>query len=236
MDLASNNILFVMEGKREESVVESMQKVLFDDKTVITCVFGTVVYALYNEIKEDRDLDVFTLLKSRIKELQKFDRNTFSEIYLFFDYDAHASNASNTKLEVLFSTFDNETENGKLYVSYPMLEALKHYTTLQDFKTKIAKCNDQYKKQVNRECDPKYIDFNRYDKEIWGKLSEAHLCKMNYIVTDDYKFPTEYFSQSSIFEKQKEKYKVPNEVGVLSAFPVFLYDEFGREKLLRKLK
>lgn len=158
-----------------------MQKVLFDDKTVITCVFGTVVYALYNEIKEDSDLDVFTLLKSRIRELQKFDRNTFSEIYLFFDYDAHASNASNTKLEVLFSTFDNETENGKLYVSYPMLESLKHYTTLQDFKTKIAKCNEQYKKQVNRECDPKYIDFNRYDKEIWRELSEAHLCKMNYI-------------------------------------------------------
>ena len=221
MDLASSNSLFVMEGKREESVVESIQKVLFDDKTVITCVFGTVVYALYNEIKEDSDLDVFTLLKSRIRELQKFDRNTFSEIYLFFDYDAHASNASNTKLEVLFSTFDNETENGKLYVSYPMLESLKHYTTLQDFKTKIAKCNDQYKKQVNRECDPKYIDFNRYDKEIWRELSEA---------------PTEYFSQLSIFEKQKEKYKVPNEVGVLSAFPVFLYDEFGREKLLRKLK
>ena len=61
-----------------------MQKVLFDDKTVITCVFGTVVYALYNQIKEDSDLDVFTLLKSRIRELQRFDRNTFSEIYLFF--------------------------------------------------------------------------------------------------------------------------------------------------------
>jgi len=59
---------------------------------------------------------------------------------------------------------------------------------------------------------------------------------MNYIVTDDYRFPTKYFSQLSIFEKQKEKYKVPNEVGVLSTFPVFLYDEFGTEKLSRKLK
>lgn len=238
MGLASNNILFVLEGHKEKSVVKGVQEFLMGDKTLITCVFGTVVYALYNEMKKDADLDVFSLLKNRIKELQNFKRDAFSEIYLFFDYDNHSSNASDVKMESLLNIFDNETENGKLYVSYPMLEALKHYKNMQDFKEQIGKCSSNYKKQVNEECDSRYKNFNSYDKAVWYELIEAHLCKMNYIMTDEYTFPTKNFTQLSIFEKQKEKYLsiIPYTVGVLSAFPIFAYDYFGSEKILKKLK
>lgn len=238
MGSALHNILFVIEGDKEESVVKNLQKVFFGEKTIITCVFGTVVYALYKEISADTDLDVFPLLQKRLKELEGFTRDSFSEVYLFFDYDKHASNASDTKLEALLNTFDNETENGKLYVSYPMLEALKHCNNLACFKDLIAKCSPDYKKQVNREGASKYIDFNTYDKKVWSELTEAHLCKMNYIVTDNYSFPTDYFLQSLIFEKQKVKYGAKDDktVAVLSAFPIFIYDYFGSITLEEKLK
>lgn len=231
MDSTSHKILFVMEGAKEEVVVKSLQENFFVGRTMITCVFGTVIYALYNEIKQDASLDVFSILKKRIRDLKDYNRDTFSEIYLFFDYDAHASNASPVKLEALLKTFDNETENGKLYISYPMLEALKHYNNWQDFKDKIAACTPDYKRIVNKECAQKYIDFKIYNKETWKALIMAHLCKMNYIVLGLYQYPIKYFSQLLIFEKQKEKYAITQKkVGVLSAIPIFLYEYYGIEK------
>ena len=72
-----------------------------------------------------------------------------------------------------------------------------------------------------------------YDRVVWIELLRAHLYKMNYIVADNYNFPTQYFSQLSIFEKQLEKYLIKTEkrVAVLSAFPIFVYDYFGNEKI-----
>lgn len=233
MDSVSHNILFVIEGSKEESVVRSLETVFFDKKTIITLVFGTVIYALYKAINEDADLEVFPLLKKRVKGLENYNRNSFSDIYLFFDYDAHATNASDVKMEKLLNTFDNETENGKLYVSYPMLESLKHYRNFEDFKILTAKCSPEYKKEVNNYCSERYIDFKMYDRVVWIELLRAHLYKMNYIVADSYNFPTQYFSQLSIFEKQLEKYLIKTEkrVAVLSAFPIFVYDYFGNEKI-----
>ena len=218
MDSVSHNILFVIEGSKEESVVRSLETVFFGKKTIITLVFGTVIYALYKAINEDADLEVFPLLKKRVKGLENYNRNSFSDIYLFFDYDAHATNASDVK---------------KLYVSYPMLESLKHYRNFEDFKILTAKCSPEYKKEVNNYCLERYIDFKMYDRVVWIELLRAHLYKMNYIVADNYNFPTQYFSQLSIFEKQLEKYLIKTEkrVAVLSAFPIFVYDYFGNEKI-----
>ena len=42
MDSVSHNILFVIEGSKEESVVRSLETVFFGKKTIITLVFGTV--------------------------------------------------------------------------------------------------------------------------------------------------------------------------------------------------
>ena len=61
MDSVSHNILFVIEGSKEESVVRSLETVFFGKKTIITLVFGTVIYALYKAISEDADLEVFPL-------------------------------------------------------------------------------------------------------------------------------------------------------------------------------
>lgn len=58
-------------------------------------------------------------------------REDFSEVYLFFDYDAHQTNlgkaVNEDVIRQMLESFDNETENGKLYISYPMVEALRDY-------------------------------------------------------------------------------------------------------------
>lgn len=185
-------------------------------------------------MKQDEDLDVFSLLKNRITELKNYKKNDFSEIYLFFDCDSHATNASKEKLENLLEIFDDETENGKLYVSYPMVEALKHYKDSESFKNITAICSENYKKEINDFCNQNnisLIDFNQYDKTIWKGLITAHLYKMNYIINDDYSFPTQIYSQLEIFNHQKTKFiDKNNKVSVLSAFPVSIHDYFGNEQ------
>lgn len=229
---SENKILFVFEGKKTEpNIHKKLEEYFFDGRTIITCVFGTVIYAIYKEIYDDPDLDIFTLLRHKITDLKNFTRDDFSEIYLFFDYDSQATNYREHKLNQLLQIFDNETENGKLYISYPMVEALKHYRSGTEFQLLTARCSENYKKEVNQYCEEKYKDFNQYDENIWKELIKLHLYKMNYIVTAEYSYPSKIYSQIDIFNKQKEKFiDKENKVSVLSAFPTFIHDYFGNEK------
>ena len=101
--------------------------------------------------KVDEDLDTFNLLKERSllnKEiLNEFNRNDFAEIYLFFDYDGHSTLANDSKLESMLRFFNEETFVGKLYISYPMVEALKHIQDEDAFRyvKVLAKKNIHYK-------------------------------------------------------------------------------------------
>ena len=84
---------------------------------------------------DDFETDIIEVLRESSKELQKLleglSREDFSEVFLFFDYDAHQTNLGNADgqdaLKQMLESFDNETENGKLYVSYPMVEALRDF-------------------------------------------------------------------------------------------------------------
>ncbi|MCL2246266.1 MAG: hypothetical protein FWC10_04045 [Lentimicrobiaceae bacterium] len=270
----STNILFVFEGARtEDMIVRSLKEyILSNEDLIITCVFGTDIYQLYREIEKDEDFDTFNLIKERNAankiKLKDYNRNNFAEIYLFFDYDAHASLAGATnqygnevkegdeKLKEMLSFFDNETEKGKLYISYPMTEALKHIVCFETFYELTAKCKGHnckykddcdkkdecmselhYKAIVNQENIPHLRDIDKYTKEIWKELIIAHLSKMNYIVNSLHKFPQKIEFQQDIFEKQLDKFinkKCPV-VSVLSAFPVFVHDYFGNEKTKKLL-
>ena len=66
------------------------------------------------------------------QQLKGVRRKDVAQIYLFFDYDGHATLADDDDMARMLAHFDNETENGKLYVSYPMAEALKHWQGFQD--------------------------------------------------------------------------------------------------------
>ena len=59
------------------------------------------------------------------------ERDSVDEVFLFFDYDSHQNNApgceSDALVEAMLLAFDNEHESGKLYISYPMVEALYDY-------------------------------------------------------------------------------------------------------------
>lgn len=239
----ASNILFVFEGaKTERLITDNIKKNLFNqDNVIIQCAYCTTIYNLYNIISKDEDLDTFELLKSipnNTKDLSLFSRKDFAEIYMFFDYDGHTTSASDEKLKQILNFFNEETEFGKLFISYPMVEALKHCSDAIDFKElKVeAKKEIKYKQKVNKECNKEFINMPLYEPSIWFQLIDLHLKKMNQIVEDKFTFPTKNISQSNIFLNQLDKYiNIDSTVAVLSSFPVFLFDYYGCEYILKLL-
>lgn len=230
----SNNILFVFEGERTEiQITENLKKYFQIAKNAIQCAYCSDIYKLYEQINNDDDLDTFMLLKEleiNFEALSAYKRNDFAEIYLFFDYDGHATMADDNKIINMLTIFQDETAAGKLYISYPMVESLKHYPVDSDFKhlKVVAKEIIKYKNIVSNESRKELIDFRKYNSNIWKQLIELHLKKMNYITKDEYCLPVAIITQREIFIKQLEKYiKVDLTVAVLSSFPIFLFDYYG---------
>ena len=152
---------------------------------------------------------------------------------MFFNYDGHSDIADDVKLVKLLEFFNEETDKGKLYINYPMVESLKHISDNNTFQYIKVKCkeNINYKHLVSIDGLKELCNFNKYKLETWKLLIEIHLKKMNYIVNDSFVFPKEIVSQLIIFSKQLEKYiKIDSTVGVLNSFPIFLHDYYGNEK------
>lgn len=256
--------LFIFEGARaEDKLVEKLERNFLGDRHAIKCVFDAEIYQLYRIIKADTDfpLDIVTLLKERSAEnariLKDYERDSFAYVYLFFDYDAHSTLADDGKIKEMLSFFNDETDSGKLYISYPMVEAIRHFRDMQSFKALTVKCKRRncpyvdecvdkeeclnephYKSFVATDSRPQLSNINSYTRQVWQELINAHLCKANYLVNDVFALPSSLILQEDIFLKQLEKHvshKCP-EVAVLSAFPLYVLDYFGCDKIKAYLR
>ena len=79
--------------------------------------------------------DIVTVIKKKLESRNEnpisdeLSITDFSEVYLFFDYDFQNKNLEqkelNAQLNEMLEFFSDETDNGKLYVSYPMIESIK---------------------------------------------------------------------------------------------------------------
>lgn len=130
---------FIVEGEaREPLIIDNISKVFFahGNFKIITLPAGQNIYMLWKKLKEDDfDTDIIEVLREEHEELEEqlagLSRDDFSEVYLFFDYDGHQNNLAEDDdenvLDQMLISFDNETENGKLYISYPMVEALRDF-------------------------------------------------------------------------------------------------------------
>lgn len=234
----ASSILFVFEGeKTEKQITDNLTKYFVNENVNVQCAFCSDIYQLYDKICADEDLDTFAVLKNRpqnIGLLSSYNRSDFAEIYMFFDYDGHIPTASDDKIRDMLIFFNEETDAGKLLISYPMVEAIKHISSsivFQELKVK-AKENINYKNKVSVECANEIRNLTTINKAKWLEIIDIHLKKMNYIVNDIYTLPKTYIPQLEIFDKQLEKYiNVDLTVAILSAFPVFIFDYYGFDKI-----
>lgn len=160
--MKKNKILFIVEGEvAEPRVLQNISEKLGIDSQQIYS-YKTNIYTLYKKLKEtfgeDEDYDIFSFIvelegeKKNPNEIVNIPRSHISEIYLLFDFDAYDSNdiqGNIEKISELVEVFDNESELGKLYISYPMVEALTCYHQIQNSKISFYqfKINDKFSKE-----------------------------------------------------------------------------------------
>ena len=241
-------IAVISEGeKTEKQIINNLENnfTTFSNK-IIFLSYKANIYNLFREIEEDEDIDIISLLKEKqIKankirndveniDVSNINSDDVSQIYLFFDYDGHTENASDEEIVKMLNKFDNETENGKLYISYPMVEALKH---LKKDKLDInnylveAKTRINYKNFVSQNTD--YENLVNLTKGNWFFIISENLKRCLFLLeikNINYEIYSNMINQESIFNKQLNKYISKEEkVLVLSAFPFFLIEHFGEE-------
>ena len=176
---------------------------------------------------------------------------SFSDIYLLFDLDAHffvkyseKTKQVEEKISSMLSFFSESTEKGKLLISYPMIEAIRcfddSYIDLNNseiiiqsfpvYELKEGRGSQTTFKSLVSKFTPNDSDYLKPDYDFRKVIQ-----MINY-----YRFVCNYLKISSsditnsqrIFNEQLEQYMKPSDkVIVLSAFPQFALDLFGTARI-----
>lgn len=245
-----SKILILLEGEKlDKNIIENLKDIHKFNDNIEVIIYKTNIHILYDHIKNEYGttwpVKIIPLLRKKIQNFNLQDSD-IGQIYLFFDSDMQAPQANNERLEEMFKYFNDETKNGKLYISYPMVEAFFDIDFEQEeyYKNKIVEIDGinyerhkDYKSdknilkniKKNSEKDIKiFLDRNKIDI-----IFKQNIKKLNYIVNTDFSF-LDYKSYSKIreldiFNSQVKKYgDLKIKVSVLSPFPKFFIDYFGK--------
>ena len=248
------NIAMIVEGDvREPAVIQNMISVFFRDSQVklITLPAGQNIYMLWKQLRQDAfQTDIIEIVREynpmARKMLQNYRRDDFSEVYLFFDYDGHQGNLGQDEgmsgdevLKAMLQTFDNETDQGKLYVSYPMAEALRDYVrgSCANLTGCFLSVNQfgKYKQQSAQNKESSH--FSKYTFENWQDICTVFGMRASCLFGDNQTLSYSEFrvriSPDSIFSREL-LYSDMGQIFVLSAFPEFLLD-YHKERFWNKM-
>lgn len=236
-----SKILIVVEGSKEEvrilgSNTHGLLSLISNEYEIVP--FCSTIYELYDAYMRGEYDDLVSYL--RYEKGLKIDdnilsKNAFSAIYLIFDFEPHYQKYSDAVIKKLLNLFSNETELGKLYINYPMVEAYYHLLNLPDLEYNKRKISLDYfnghiyKKEVNMTTCLKKNKLSKKDLcyIIWHNFNKAkYICNNNEIDVIDH---------AQILNLQINMKNSNNEIYILSTFPLFIID-YNIEKTLEMLK
>ena len=184
-------ILFILEGENTEpSILKKLETCFFThdtNKQRISLCFKTNIFEFYEVLKDGGGfLDPVSVLKERNSDACTEIKSTeeVSAMYLFFDHDIHVDRGmtyteKSQKIDELLGFFNNETDNGLLLISYPMIEAYKDW---EETGKECSSCltdtanNSQYKNEVRlRHATHDNQTFFNFDK--WNTLSRIMISR-----------------------------------------------------------
>lgn len=182
MPESKRSILVIVEGdKQEPQLVASLIRQYGLDSEYRVYSYGTNIYELYERMFDDdthdgpETLSLLGVLKEREADDEKralLDRD-YSDVLLIFDFDCHDNRFSADRLKRLLDYFSESTDEGKLYINYPMVEACKHFKGIPDdeYLSRSVQVDhvSSYKADTNVEW--KYQNFDRdFDREIFDGI------------------------------------------------------------------
>lgn len=236
-----SKILILLEGEKlDKNIIENLKDIHKFNDNIEIIIYKTNIHILYDHIKNEYGttwpVKIIPLLRKRIQNFNLQDSD-IGQIYLFFDSDMQAPQANNERLEEMFKYFNDETKNGKLYISYPMVEAFFDIDFEQEeyYKNKEIMGTDyvNYKSDKNVKVNILKQQDILKDKNKIDIIFKQNIKKLNYIINTDFSF-LDYesyidISEIDIFNSQVKRYgDLKTKISVLSPFPKFFIDYFGK--------
>lgn len=155
-----NKTLLLVEGKHEKSnllriLLKAFPKMPVKYENII--VHGADIFDLYgaieheygNEWYEDDllEINIPYLISKRLNLTPVLDRNIFTNIIMIFDYERQDPCFDFKKILRMQEHFNNVSEDGVLYINYPMVESYLDMASipcpcfLENKVSRIVKCN-----------------------------------------------------------------------------------------------
>lgn len=156
-------ILVCVEGEKTDlNLMKYLFQIYAIDADYEIVPYKTNIYTLYNDMfrgEAPENLDFLQVLKEREKNQGRREilNLRYSDILLIFDMDPQDPQFSDEKLTEMARYFNESTDNGKLYINYPMVESFYHMKSIPDdeYETRTATLAElkarRYKQRVNLE-------------------------------------------------------------------------------------
>lgn len=241
----------IVEGtSREPLIIENLIKNFFKQEqcTIISLPVGQNIYMLWKQMEKDEFVtDIIEVVRDysevAAEKLAGSTRDDFAEVFLFFDYDGHQNNLSEEQnadeiLKQMLEVFDDETENGKLYVSYPMVEAVRDYfpNSCKPWTQCYWKIDELRSYKNKTGVDNQNTSVKDYGYEHWCEILNVYSMRVSCLFEQEYVIKFEEYRKRitplSIFMQQLLHIQ-EGKVFVLSAFPAFLL-EYHKEPFWKK--
>ena len=192
--------IFIVEGEVAEP---TLIKKIFDtflpaDATFEFYSYKTNLHTLAEHIEAyypdfDDYVDVLGVLRELEQDAEQkaILSGKYTDIFYIFDFEPHNHTLHYDTIAKLFDHLNDSTDQGKLFINYPMLESYKHLRRMPDhaFKDRTVSLEDclSYKQLIDNESA--YQDLRALNYQTLTSLIVHHLRKANYILTDRYELP-----------------------------------------------
>lgn len=166
----------------------------------------------------------------------------FTDVYLIFDMDPQDPIYNDDRLAKAMKHFDNSTENGKLYLNYPMLESYRHLKRPYDpeYADRSVTMDQirRYKDIVGEESYDDIKDLGKYDAETFLMIVCMNVIKGNIMLNGHRNIPTpaeyESWKMTKILDSQISMLGSCNRIMVINT-SVFYVVDFNPEMFLEAM-
>ena len=224
-------VLLIVEGEADEvrffrrifkSCYRTLDYSFYSYRTNLH-VLAQELYNNYPDFESD-NIDIRLVLASIESDLnkKKLLKDQYSDVFLIFDFEPQDPNAHFDTVKRMLNYFSDSTEQGKLFINYPMMQSYKHFSNLpdRDFDQKAVTIEETKKYKSMVATESKYTDLNQYDYRTFYSIAYHHLRKAEYIQTGIACCPSLQsfctIDYQTIFEKQVQLVECKNEVWVLN--------------------
>lgn len=205
----AKKVLIICEGVDKEPKIFARVKALgFLPQDVEVVSYGTNIYKLYRCLERESqgyedgwnslDLQLMLVERAQTEDGKRILQDQYTDILLIFDFDPQDSYFRNHPEEAfrrfnkLLEFFSESTEHGKLYLSYPMVEALlhvsKHELENADWETflerRFTKEEVRQKTYKRRSAQEGENEVTAYDRAVLVRLIRWHLKKAFFIASN----------------------------------------------------